>query len=82
MADLLDTQEFTIPTWAVYGMYYGINEDDSLTIRERNQITDFISENNLKAYVLDFQDDEHFTWSNDLTNEGATCVTLIARLIG
>lgn len=79
MATIIDTQEFTIPQWAVYGMTYGVNEDDSLTDTERRQIENFIIDNDLIGYVLDFQDDEHFTLYNDLDDMAGNCVTLIAR---
>jgi hypothetical protein len=81
MATIIDEKEFTIPQWAVYGMYYGVNEDDSLSDTERRQIENFIIDNDLVGYDLDFQDDEHFTLDNDLNDLASNCVTLIARRI-
>lgn len=51
-----------IPTWAVYGLEYGVSEDGSLTEEDSKQIEDFLEANNLHGYVMEVNwDSEGFS---------------------
>ena len=44
-----------IPTWALYALEYGINEDPSLTKEDENLINEFVERNFPNGYCMDIK---------------------------
>lgn len=79
MAIAIETREYVIPAWAACPLMYG--DMTGLTDEEFRLVRDFIHREELYCCSYDFGEDEYFSWRNDITTQGATCVDCTVTFI-
>lgn len=61
------TDFYRIPTWAIYALVYGVNNDNSLSKEDLTDLLDFLESENLQYYSIespkDIDSEKYFTYS-------------------
>lgn len=61
------TDFYKIPTWAIYALVYGVDNDDSLSKEDLNDLLNFLESENLQYHSLelpkDIDSEKYFTYS-------------------